>query len=47
VLITALERRLEHPITPAVTTLPTSSRVLTTQSSGRRRHARYRSRRSK
>jgi hypothetical protein len=47
VLITALERRLERPITTAVTPLPTSSRVLTTQIRGRRRHARYRGRRSK
>jgi Fe-S-cluster-containing hydrogenase component 2 len=45
VLVTALERRLERPITTPATPSPTSSRVLTTQSRGKRRQARYRSRR--
>ncbi len=42
VLMTALERRLAQLTTTAVTPLSTSSRALSTQSSGIRRQARYR-----
>jgi Fe-S-cluster-containing hydrogenase component 2 len=46
VLVTALERRLERPITTTATPLPASSRLLVVQRRGKRRQARYRGRRS-
>lgn len=46
VLVSALECRLERPKTTVAAPLPTSSRVFTTQSRGKRWQARYRDGRS-